>query len=167
MSVTDPVNGTGQSTPVMLPWMLRVSAVAKLPNVPRHPRGESYSPWVLICAGGVLPGIIDVDDVSVIGSQPFSERMVVRNDCRFVCGTTSKVQVTVPLTGGSGLRTGGIGLNRHGAAPCSGEERLRSGVGAVGAEPPSPHADQREEQQQRPVADGVVLGHGKAPSGAG
>ena len=105
--------------------MLRASAVAKLPNVLGIPRGELCSPWVLIWAGGVLPGIIEVDDVSVIGSQPFSERMVVRKDCRFVCGTTSKVQVTVPLTGAAGWATRGIGLNRHGASPCSDEERLR------------------------------------------
>src|SRR5919198_1118392 len=83
VSVTDPVNGTGQSTPVMLPSMLRVSAVAKLAKVPRHPRGDVYSPCVLIWAGGVFPGIIDVDDVNVIGNQLFSERIVVRNDCRF------------------------------------------------------------------------------------
>ena len=103
------MNGTGQSTPVILPWMLRASAVAKLPNVPRHPRGELYSPCVLICAGGVLPGIIDVDDVRVIGSHPFSERMVVRKDCMFVCGTTSNVQLTVPLTGAPGCAPVGSG----------------------------------------------------------
>jgi hypothetical protein len=45
------------------------SALPKLPKVPRHPRGESYSPWVLICAGGVFPGIIEVDSVSVFGNQ--------------------------------------------------------------------------------------------------
>ena len=97
-SVTEPVNGTGQSTPVISPWMRPASALAKLANVPRHPRGESYSPWVLICAGGLFPGIMDVDELSVIGSQPFSDRMVVRNVWRLVCGTTSKVQVTAPLT---------------------------------------------------------------------
>jgi hypothetical protein len=64
---------------------------------------------VLIWAGGVFPGIIDVEDVSVIGSQPFSERMVVRKDCMFVCGTTSNVQVTVPLTGVPGCAPVGSG----------------------------------------------------------
>jgi len=56
--------------------------VAKLPNVPRHPRGESYSPWVLIWAGGVLPGIIEVDDVRVIGSQP-SQNSITRSNEEF------------------------------------------------------------------------------------
>ena len=97
--------------------MLRVSAVAKLANVPRHPRGESYSPWVLICAGAVLPGIIEVDEVKVIGSQPFSDRMVVRNDFEGPGhGAADR---------SSWLRTCRIGFNRHGAAPRASEERLR------------------------------------------
>jgi hypothetical protein len=50
-----------------------VSALPKLANVARHPRGESYSPCVLICAGGVFPGIIAVDIVNVIGSQVFCD----------------------------------------------------------------------------------------------
>jgi hypothetical protein len=71
VSVTLPVKGTGQSTPVISAGMRFVSALPKLANVARHPRGESYSPCVLICAGGVFPGIIAVDIVNVIGSHVF------------------------------------------------------------------------------------------------
>jgi hypothetical protein len=42
---------------------------------------------VLICAGGVFPGIIAVDAIVVIGSHSCSERIVAWNVCRFVLGT--------------------------------------------------------------------------------
>jgi hypothetical protein len=45
----------------------------KLANVALQPRGESYSPCVLIWAGGVFPGIIAVDTVNVIGSHVFCD----------------------------------------------------------------------------------------------
>jgi len=73
VSVTVPVKGTGQSTPVTSACIRFVSALPKLANVARHPRGESYSPCVLICAGGVFPGIIAVDIVNVIGSHVFCD----------------------------------------------------------------------------------------------
>ena len=85
------------------------SALPKLPNVPRHPRGESYSPCVLICAGGVFPGIIEVDNVSVLGNQLFCDWIVVRNVCRFVWGTTSNVHVTAAVTDAGGCGAVGFG----------------------------------------------------------
>src|SRR5262245_11382104 len=106
---TVPVNVTGQSTPVKSASIRRACAFPKLPNVPRHPRGDWYSPWVLICAGGVLPGMMAVDADSVTGNQLFSDRMVERNVCRFVCGTTSKFHVTCPETGVPGCGPVGSG----------------------------------------------------------
>jgi hypothetical protein len=52
---------------------------------------------------------MDVEDVSVMGSQPFSDRIVVRNAWRFVWGTTSNVQVTGPVTGVPGTAPVGSG----------------------------------------------------------
>ena len=42
------------------------SAVPTLPKVPRHPRGELNSPWVLICVGGLFPGERAVDRGSLV-----------------------------------------------------------------------------------------------------
>jgi len=64
---------------------------------------------VLICVGGELPGDSDVDPVVSIVSHGCDERIVARSDCMFVCGTTSKVQVTVPLTGAPGCAPVGSG----------------------------------------------------------
>jgi hypothetical protein len=50
-----------------------------------------------------------VDAVRVIGSQVFSDRMVARKVWRFVCGTTSNVHVTAPLTGVGGCGPVGFG----------------------------------------------------------
>jgi hypothetical protein len=52
---------------------------------------------------------MDVEDVNVIGSHPFSDRIVVRNVWRFVCGTTSNVHVTAPLTAAPGCGPVGSG----------------------------------------------------------
>ena len=46
-----------------------VSAVPTLRKLPVQPRGEGYSPCVLIRAGGVLDGVIALVTVVVIGSQ--------------------------------------------------------------------------------------------------
>jgi hypothetical protein len=51
--------------------------------------------------------VVDAD--SVIGNQLFSDRMVERNVCRFVCGTTSKLHVTGPETGVPGCGPVGSG----------------------------------------------------------
>jgi hypothetical protein len=55
---------------------------------------------VLICAGGVFPGIIAVDAIVVIGSHSCSERIVAWNVCRFVLGTSSNVHVAEALVAG-------------------------------------------------------------------
>ncbi len=55
-----------------------------LANVPRQPRGELYSPCVLIDVGGVLPGVKAVEAVVSIVNQGSCERIVVVNDWRFV-----------------------------------------------------------------------------------
>ena len=94
-----------QSVPVKSASIRVACAVPTLPNVPRHPRGEVNSPCVLICAGGVLPGVSAVVAVVVIVSHGWSERTVVRNDCRLVCGTTSNVQLHRP----AGRRLAGSG----------------------------------------------------------
>jgi hypothetical protein len=57
------------------------------------------APWVLICVGGVGPGATAVDPVVSIVSHGCVEWTVARSDCRFVCGTTSKVQVISPVIG--------------------------------------------------------------------
>src|SRR5882672_11335606 len=115
------------------------SAVPKVANVARHPRGESYSPCVLICAGGVLPGIIDVDADSVGGSHAFCERIVVRNVCRLVCGTTSNVQLTGPVTATGGC--GAVGFGCTVMVPLQVPARKDCGpLGVVGPDGPSPHA---------------------------
>ncbi len=60
-----------------------------LAKVPRHPRGELYSPCVLIGEGAVLLGVMAVGAVVVRWpATAFCERMVVVNVWRFVCGTT-------------------------------------------------------------------------------
>jgi hypothetical protein len=64
---------------------------------------------VLICAGGVFPGMMVVDAISVMGNQLLSDWIVERKDWRFVCGTTSKVQVTDPDTGVPGWGPVGLG----------------------------------------------------------
>ena len=56
----------------------------------------------------MLRGVSAVVAVVVIVSQACSERTVVRNDCRFVCGTTSNVHCTGPLLGGSALGSPGL-----------------------------------------------------------
>ena len=43
-----------------------------------------------------------VEAVIVIASHEFSDRMVERNVCRLVCGTTSNVHVTAPPMGAPG-----------------------------------------------------------------
>jgi hypothetical protein len=104
-----------------------VSAVPTLPKVPRHPRGELNSPWVLICGGGLLPGERAVAPVVSIVSHGCMEWIVARSDCRFVCGTTSNVQVMSPVAGAGGFESPGLDLNRDGAAPCARQERRLSG----------------------------------------
>jgi hypothetical protein len=47
--------------------------------------------------------------VIVIASHEFSERTVARNVCRFVCGTTSNVQVVVPVVGSGAFGCPGLG----------------------------------------------------------
>ena len=62
VSTTVPLNvANSQSVPVKLASIRVAFAVPKLPNVPRHPRGDGNSPWVLIWAGGVLPGVRAVE----------------------------------------------------------------------------------------------------------
>jgi hypothetical protein len=53
--------------------------------------------------------MIAVEPVTVIGSHAFSDLMVARKVWRFVCGTTSNVHVTVPLTGEPGCGAVGSG----------------------------------------------------------
>jgi hypothetical protein len=84
------------------------SAFPTLPKVPRHPRGELNSPWVLICVGGLLPGESAVDPVVSIVSHGWVERIVARKDCMFVWGTTSNVQVMSPLIGAGGFGSPGL-----------------------------------------------------------
>jgi hypothetical protein len=64
---------------------------------------------VLIWAGGVFPGMMVVDAISVMGNQLLSDWIVERKDWRFVWGTTSKVQVTGPDTGVPGWGPVGFG----------------------------------------------------------
>src|SRR5215218_4061579 len=99
---------SGQSVPVKSASIRVASAVPTLPKVPRHPRGELNSPWVLICVGGLLPGERAVDPVVSIVSHGCVERIVARNDCMFVCGTTSKVHVMSPLVGAGGFGSPGL-----------------------------------------------------------
>jgi hypothetical protein len=106
---TRPLKVVLQSTPLNSASIRVASAVPKLPKLPRQPRGDSYSPCVLICAGGVFPGMIAVVPVIVIGSHEFSERTVARNVCRFVCGTTSNVHVVAPVVGAGAFASPGLG----------------------------------------------------------
>jgi hypothetical protein len=78
-----------------------------LPNVPRQPRGDVNSPCVLICAGGV-PGVKAVVAVVIIVNHGWSERTVVRKDCRLVWGITSNVHCIGPLLGGGGAGSPGL-----------------------------------------------------------
>lgn len=89
-----------QSVPVKLASMRVAFAVPTLPNVPRHPRGDWNSPWVLIWAGGVLPGVSAVGAVVSIVNHGCVDWIVARNVWRFVCGTASKVQTIGPLEAG-------------------------------------------------------------------
>jgi hypothetical protein len=101
--VTRPANVTrSQSVPVKSASIRVASAVPTLPKVPRHPRGELNSPWVLIWVGGPLPGESAVDPVVSIVSHGCVDRIVARRDCMFVWGTTSNVHVMSPLVGGGG-----------------------------------------------------------------
>ena len=64
---------------------------------------------MLIWPGGWLVGVMAAEPVNVPGSQAFSERIVAWKVCRFVCGTTSNVQVTGPSTGAGGCGPVGSG----------------------------------------------------------
>jgi hypothetical protein len=79
--------------------------VPTLNKVPLHPRGDGYSPCVLIRAGGVLDGVMALLTVAVIGSHACCERIVVWNVWRLVSGTTAKVHVTAPVVVGSPSRS--------------------------------------------------------------
>jgi len=74
----------------------------------RQPRGELNSPCVLICVGGLFPGDSAVEPVVSMVSHGCVDRIVVRSDCMFVCGTTSKVQVMSPLSGAGGFGSPGL-----------------------------------------------------------
>jgi hypothetical protein len=63
---------------------------------------------VLICVGGVFPGDRAVEPVVSMVNHGWVERIVARNDCRFVCGTTSNVQVMSPLDGGGAFGSPGF-----------------------------------------------------------
>ena len=89
-----------QSLPLKSASMRVACAMPMLAKVPRHPRGELYSPWVLIGEGAVLPGVRAVAAVVSMASHGSCERMVVVNVWRFVCGTTLNVHVVGPLVGG-------------------------------------------------------------------
>ena len=101
VSTSCPANTTAsQSVPVKSVSIRVACAVPALPNVPRQPRGDANVPWVLIWVGGVLLGEIAVVAVVVILSHECSDRIALLNDCRFVSGITSNVQVIGPLVGG-------------------------------------------------------------------
>jgi hypothetical protein len=91
LSVTRPVNvefaRDEQSTPEKSASMVRVSALPTLSNVPVHPRGDWYSPWVLMRAGGWFDGVIALVTVVVIGNHACCDRIVTLNDCWFVPST--------------------------------------------------------------------------------
>src|SRR5512137_1108760 len=122
--------------------MRAVSAVPRLPYVPRHPRGESYAPWVLTWVGGTFCGTSAVVPVMDVGSHGCCARMVLRNVCRLVCGTTSKVQSMAPVVGAGA--SGSPGLTWIVTVPCHVPARNDCGVdgalGPAGAFPP-PQAD--------------------------
>lgn len=81
------------------------SALPTLSRLPVHPLGDGYSPCVLIRAGGVFDGVIALVAVAVTGRNGCCDRIVVRNVCRFVSGTTSNVQVIGPDVVGSPSRS--------------------------------------------------------------
>lgn len=55
--------------PVKSASICLASARPTLPNVPRQPRGDVNSPWELIWAGAVFPGVIAVVPVVVTVSH--------------------------------------------------------------------------------------------------
>jgi hypothetical protein len=63
---------------------------------------------VLIWVGGLFPGDRAVEPVVSIVSHGCVDRIVARNDCMFVCGTTSNVHVMSPLDGGGGFGSPGL-----------------------------------------------------------
>ena len=83
-----------QSTPEKSASIVRVSALPTLSNVPVHPRGDGYSPWVLMRAGGWFDGVIALVDgggdrqPGVLRLNRDPERLQIRP------GTASNVQVT-------------------------------------------------------------------------
>jgi hypothetical protein len=97
------------------------SAVPTLPKVPRHPRGELNSPWVLICVGGLLAGERAVDPVVSIVSHGWVERIVARKDCMFRLRNNLERPRHVAAHRRRRIRIARIDLNRHGAAPCAGD----------------------------------------------
>jgi len=84
VNVTRPVNvefgSDKQSTPEKSASIVWVSALPTLSNVPAHPLGDWYSPWVLMRAGGWFDGVIALVTVVVIGSQACCDRIVTLND---------------------------------------------------------------------------------------
>jgi hypothetical protein len=63
---------------------------------------------VLICSGGVLPGVRAVEAAVSIVNHGCVDWMVTRNVWRFVCGTASKVQTIGPLEGGGAPGSPGL-----------------------------------------------------------
>ena len=106
---------------------IRARRCRSLRTSPRHPRGESYSPCVLICAGGVFPGIIAVDD-----RQRDRQPGVLRPN-RGPEGLQIRLRHDLERPGHRAgdwhrwLWPCGIRLNRHRSAPRPGKKRLRSG----------------------------------------
>jgi hypothetical protein len=49
-----------------------------------------------------------VEPVVSIVNHGCADRIVARSDCRFVCGTTSNVQVMSPFDGGGGFGSPGF-----------------------------------------------------------
>src|SRR4029453_15018305 len=58
--------------------------------------------------GGGVAGDSAVEPVVSIVSHGCVDRIVARSDCMFVCGTTSKVQVSSPPCGGGGFGSPGF-----------------------------------------------------------
>src|SRR5262245_3486439 len=135
--------------------MRSACASPTLPNVPRQPRGELNSPCVLICVGAALLGDSAVVPIVSIVSQGCVERIVVRNDCRFVCGTTSKVHVISPLVGSGGF--GSRGLTWMVTVPRQVPARNDVGPeGLVGVDS-RPHADKTPAMTSTTVVRGNLL----------
>src|SRR5688572_14157851 len=104
-------------------------AVPTLPNVPRHPRGESKPPSVLMFAGGAFPGVSVVEPLATAANHGCCACTVVRNDCRLVPATGSNVHSTGPDT--SGCASGSPGLTCTVSVPR--HVPVRNDVGALGA----------------------------------